>query len=85
MAGGTGPQSRLAVFREAGCAAGRGGFAGVCVALGSTPGPHSACFLLTPVSSLAPTVTLGAKLADACPGWGACRDIREWSWAEQLS
>ena len=82
LARGTGPQSRLAVCREAGCAAGRGGFAGaeqrgtqVCVALGSTPGPQSACFLLTPVSSLALTVTPGAMLADACPG-GACRDIR---------
>ena len=82
MARGTGPQLRLAVCREAGCMAERGGFAGaeprgtrVCVALGSMPGPHSACFLLTPVSSLALTVTPGAMLADACHG-GACRDIR---------
>ena len=56
LARGTGPQLRLAVCREAGCMAERGGFAGaeprgtrVCVALGSMPGPHSACFLLTPV------------------------------------
>lgn len=64
---------------------GESGFAGVCVALGSMPGPHRRLLLAHTVSSLL-TVTLGAKLADACPGWGTCREIREWwSWAGQLS
>ena len=73
LAGGAGPQSRLAVCR--GQVHGREERQlrwGVCVVLGSMPGPR----LPASCSHPAPTVTLGAMLADARPG-GTLRAIRE--------